>query len=427
MPLLKNHIDFIRRNQIALLLSVGLLLTACDVLIEDVLPRSEPDETVLDSENVSIKVRPEEQYLLDLFKVVKANTELQLSIVKKPQFGTASIQDDRWLSYLANAEFPGEDLLVIAAKRNQEILDQDTIRISAPQGDECSTATPTFRWVGSLSKTVLSYELPVSVEPDSCFSFDPPKGRFEILTPPEKGKLQVVGAQFLYEPIGTEEYAVRAVFQQCLDSICVQGILNIEMKQEEPCQVLAVDDNKEIEYNPDSVFSSHRVDVLKNDSVCGNPMKIEVLSSPSGTQSYVENGLVVIEIQKVLSVNAQLTYKITDVTTNESATAVVHLTFVKKCEVTALDDFLTITTDSAVQDSVNYFIRILDNDTFCDIQQLTIQITETPSLGGAAIDDMGILYRTVPGKELQRSVDSLRYRICQDDSCDEAEVVFQFE
>ncbi|MEL6538302.1 MAG: hypothetical protein AAFQ98_22975 [Bacteroidota bacterium] len=422
---MKNHTDvpFLK----LVLLALGLGLGACDVLVEDVLPRTGEDEAVLDSEGVNIQVRPEEQFLLDLHTVVNANTELQLSIVQDPEFGVAAIQNQRWLSYVANADFPGEDLVVIAAKRGEELLDQDTIRITAPPAGACSPAAIPFTWVGKLSETVLTYELPLPVEPDSCFPFDPSRGGFEILTPPEKGTLQVVGSQFLYEPVDSTAYTVRAVFQQCIDGECAAGILNIELKEDEPCRLTAVNDAKELRYSPDSVPANAVIDVLANDILCGNEVSISVISGPTASQWYVQDGKIVLDVYEMPSASAQLVYLITDSATQDTSSATVQLTFVKECEVAARPDTLTIATDTLAQDSVDYFVNILENDVFCEIQQVDLRILQAPAFGSAEIDDMGIRYTTVPSVELQQFTDSLRYQICEGDVCSEADVLIQFE
>ncbi|HAA14840.1 MAG TPA: hypothetical protein DCE41_25385 [Cytophagales bacterium] len=427
MWLLKNDIDipFLKLGILAVTLAIGL--TACDLLVEDVLPRSDQDEAVLDSEGVSIQVRAEEQFLLDLRTVVQANTDLELSIVEEPEFGVADIQDQRWLSYLANANFPGEDFLVIAAKRGEEVLDQDTLRISAPPVGECSSAALPFTWVGSLSEPLIVYELPLPVEPDSCFPFDPMQGGFEILTPPEVGNLQVVGSQFLYEPGGDSAYTVRAVFQQCIGGTCAQGILTIQMEAAVPCQLLAQDDFLEIRYAPDSLFSTHVVDVLANDSLCGKAVEIAVLSGPSGTQWYVDSGKIVIEVYEAPSSSAQLVYMISDSAGLDTALAVINISFVEECRVIANDDFYNIRVDSVAEDTVNYFIDVLFNDAFCNIQQVDLQITQAPTLGTATVDDMGVIYSTVPNMELLFQADTLHYRICEGFVCDSASVIIQYE
>ena len=163
---MSNNTQVFKGGLLFLGMAVGLF--ACDLLSEDLLPNTEPNESIIDLPQTSFSVAPGGQLMIDILDGVDAGQAVEISITSLPESGTLELMNGQYLRYVSTSENPTNDQFVFQVAQNAETWDQDTVDIIVTDTAACTDAMLYYCAFASTMDSTLIYYLPTPTEPDSC-------------------------------------------------------------------------------------------------------------------------------------------------------------------------------------------------------------------------------------------------------------------
>jgi hypothetical protein len=196
-------------------------------------------------------------------------------------------------------------------------------------------------------------------------------------------------------------------------------IVNVFGEVEFTCRNTLLDDYFELEQGIEGNFW---LDVAQNDSLCQNALLYIVTSPVHGHAEVFEdqNGKQFISYHVENRPNTQLTdtlgYSVSDVVgQTRTATVTIRISG-KDCISTFVEDEYVVNLDTLSGDRT-VLIDVFQNDFICNIDSISLAISEENDSQGEAIVAGKLIQYTVPASFESGSEDMVLYTVCEDGQC----------
>ena len=283
-----------------------LFITACDQLLEDVVPTQEETLPLTDSEK-SLYIQPGGEAIIDLAGKLKISSNARVEVGANPLKGKLEFLEGGLLRYAASPDFKsGKDQFVLNILQGSVLLDQDTIQIEIPKdtlGIPCwygAVSDVFFLWKDSLA--IKGADLMVMKNDYVC---DSATAKIEIFTKPKYGTVQVLGHNVRYTPgpgfNGSDYFVYKLLVEPSdsrsltLGSVTISALDRGNKPDTSNCSKMIVANDDYLIVSADSVSSDSTytaiLDVLANDSICSNLWILGVDFYPFEARHEVRNNV----------------------------------------------------------------------------------------------------------------------------------------
>jgi hypothetical protein len=429
-------------KQIIYILIFSTLLFSCDSFQEDVLPAG---DEVLELQE-AMRTVPNTPLYIDLKRDIRSSQVVRFEIESVPDRGTVSISSNAILEYIPHQDFTsGTDFFALSLEdENGQVLDIDSLFIS--MGEDVISGGFDEAWYTcdamALSDFVTGYQnqelIVYPLENDGFCDSSYQSFEISILEEPEHGTLTNVYShyqthaysyqpdvdfigddEFMYDityidSLGNEQYSLAKVFIEVIDyelDSCASAIY--------PYFYDISDSAEFVEFLP--VLSTPLCQITEWD--------VEILEVAFGAAEVTEYGWIrYFPVQEPIdSINYLV--KIFDQTFENTIIIFrnYHVPDSTYCTDAEDDWFYLYITDTSGRSDEPFILNILENDHFCNEDDLSVMLLTEPDLGDASLDVYNQLVYYVDEEFAGTQEFQMLYEICGPDLCDSAFIHFTLE
>ncbi len=421
------HVKFRNSLNYALIfltLTTLVLIYGCDTFEEDNLS---PEKSV-DISSGEVFVLPNSSSVIDFTQIVSARQSVSVTITDQPTKGDFQNIEGNLFKYKPNKDFMnGTDRIGFnVLSTANEPISQGVINITVTQ-DTSEFPCAIFA-VQDGAETMKDTPVTVNIlSNDILCGIDSMDLEVSIIMDPANGEATLSERQLNYFPnsgftgLDSVLYKINPVSEPDSSSVALVYINVTDVP--DSCVLTAVDDRFNFMI-PDN--SPVTVNVLINDILCdadSTQIGFVTILEPThfGDVAVVENNQVRYWPNPDKGAYADsLTYRICHNDVCDEAKAVFNFEPPVACSTIAFDDFYNL-SDTTQQ--TTYWFNILENDQYCNLSNVNIEIVEHGKAGESGVSDKQILYSQFNS---QAASDSLTYRMCEEIDgelvCDEAKV-----
>ena len=283
-----------------------LLITACDQLLEDMIPAQEETLPLTDSEK-SLYIQPGGEVIIDLAGKLKISSNARVEVGANPLKGKLEFLEGGLLRYAASPDFKsGTDLFVLKILQDSVLQDQDTIQIEIQKD---TLAIPC--WYGAVSDVFFLWKDSLDIKGANLmvmkndYVCDSAAAKIEIFTKPKHGTAQVLGHYIHYTPgpgfNGSDYFVYKLLVDPSdsrsitLGSVTISAVDQVSKPDTTNCSKMIVANDDYLVVSADSVSSDSTytaiLDVLANDSICSDLMVLGVDFYPFEARHEVRNNV----------------------------------------------------------------------------------------------------------------------------------------
>lgn len=412
------------------------MAVACDVLEEDALPEGDQNQNVQNE----VYSTPNNPLFFDLKKRLSFSKEGKVVISSPPKQGDLAFISSGLVKYTPSSSFvSGKDMFVLdIVEQSNKVVDSDSVNIVIVSD---TADLPCFNgalsdYVSTLENTSVTIDVLKNdgICPDETNSI-----HLQIVEDPDNGIASVSGSsQIVYTPnTGFTSYDTLRYELELTDlngeiySSTANVIIHVKGSDTPTCETMLVADTFYI-----NTFekSQYLFEVLLNDLLCDSthfelkitrPPEKGFASITSDSNNYFSQTKIDYTISTPdINYYDHFEYSVVDDSVGTSFSAVVVVRQ-KECMLIAHNDHVAVSSGSDSTQIETFIIDVLENDVYCDNDQVMLQLNGKGNYNGdAEIVDKKLHYSPA---SFEARIDSIGYDICENDHCDEAFLMFEIE
>jgi hypothetical protein len=395
------------------------LFVSCDSFEKDSI--SSENEVVINKKD--FYTLPNSSTVIDLKSIIKAYSNVTLTITDEPQHGNLTKIGESIFNYRPHANFTkGQDYFGIEISKQGKVLLSDSIFINV---DSDTTNFPCT--LVAVEDQIVYYNSPSPgsnamrvwiLENDRLCGVSKEDVIITMVSAPKHGIASVTSPQHIvYEAdvqyVGYDQFVYR-ISSPTDSTVFSYGLVNIFVSSGS-CMPTASDDQLSINY--DAAYKDFNL--FFNDSLCqqgGMTDSIIIIKHPKGSITRINGGVIRYTPPSVgVTAVDTLVYQICFLGDCDQAMATIEINY-DGCTVAANDDYAVLSDSSSLRNALTF---PLDNDVMCGYQN-SFEIVKQPKHGWAGIFGLRLDYTAESDTS---PPDTVRYKVCNDHGCSEANFI----